>query len=130
MEYAPNIRRFLNGTPNVPAMYSARSGYEIVNEIGVERIRQKSSQQTQLLISLAQCASLNVRSPLDPAQRGGVVIIDVPSGKEVTAELIRRPILVDYRPGAGARIAPHFYTSDNEVRQTFGELAAIVKGFL
>ncbi len=127
IEYAPDIRRFLNGTPNVPAMYSARSGYEIVNEIGIPAIRAKSQRQTQRLIALADVAGLKVRSPRDPEMRGGTVILDVPNGREVTAELGRRQILVDYRPGAGIRIAPHFYTSDDEIAHTICELASIVR---
>jgi len=126
IEYAPDIRRFLNGTPNIPAMYSARSGYEIVNEIGVAAIREKSQRQTHRLIALADEAGLTVRSPRDPAARGGTIIIDVPNGREVTAELIRRHILVDFRPGAGIRIAPHFYTTDDEIAHTIHELASIV----
>lgn len=127
IDYAPDIHRFLNGTPNVPAMYSARSGYEIVNEIGVAAIREKSQRQTQRLIALADEAGLTVRSPHDPTQRGGTIILDVPNGRETTAELIRRHILVDFRPGAGIRIAPHFYTTDDEIAYTIHELASIVK---
>jgi kynureninase len=127
IEYAPDMHRFLNGTPNIPAMYSARSGYEIVNEIGVDAIRVKSQRQTELLIALADEAGITVRSPRDPECRGGTVILDVANGREVTEELIRRQILVDYRPGAGIRIAPHFYTSDDEVRHTIRELASIVE---
>ena len=126
IEYAPDIRRFLNGTPNIPAMYSARSGYEIVSEIGVDAIRIKSQRQTQHLIALADEAGLDVRSPRDPEQRGGTVIIDVPNGLAVTAELGRRKILVDFRPNAGIRIAPHFYTSFDELGHTMYELNAIV----
>jgi kynureninase len=126
IDYAPDIRRFLNGTPNIPAMYSARSGYEIVAEIGVDAIRAKSQRQTQLLIALADDAGLMVRSPRNPALRGGTIILDVPNGREATAELDRRHILVDYRPGAGIRIAPHFYTSDDEIAHTISELKSIV----
>ncbi len=122
------MRRFLNGTPNVPAMYSARSGYEIVNEIGVEAIRAKSKRQTQALLALADEAGLTVRSPRDPEARGGTVILDVANGREVVAEMGRRQILVDFRPGAGIRIAPHFYTTDDEVRHTIAELRSIVYG--
>jgi kynureninase len=127
IEYAPDMHRFSNGTPNVPAMYSARSGYEIVNEIGVEIIRAKSKRQTQFLITLADQAGITVRSPRDPELRGGTVIVDVANGREVTAELGRRQILVDYRPGAGIRIAPHFYTLDSEITHIMKELCSIVK---
>ena len=83
------------------ALYSASGGYEIVNEIGVPAIREKSIRQTQRLIELADEAGIPVRTCRDPKQRGGVVIVDVPNGKQVTAELARREVLVDYRPQAG-----------------------------
>ncbi len=127
IKYASDMHRFLNGTPNVPAMYSARSGYEIVNEIGVDRIRAKSKRQTQRMIELADAAGLSVHSPRDPERRGGTVIFNVPDGRRVTDELIRRQILVDYRPGAGVRVAPHFYTTDEEIEQTIGEMQAIAR---
>jgi len=122
IRYARDAFRFLNGTPNIPALYSARSGYEIVNEIGVPAIRAKSIRQTTRLIELADEAGLRVNTPRNPEERGGVVIIDVPNGKEVTRELVRREVLVDYRPGAGIRVAPHFYTTDEEVEHTVEEM--------
>ncbi len=114
-EYADGVFRFLNGTPNVPAMYAARSGYEIINQVGVENIRAKSLRQTARLIEIAEECGFRVNSPKNPAERGGTVVIDVPNGYEVTKELSRRDCLVDFRPGAGIRVAPHFYTKDEEV---------------
>lgn len=126
IDYAPDTSRFLNGSPAVPAMYSARSGYEIIQQIGVEAIRKKSQRQTQRLIELADEAGFRVTSSRDPETRGGVVVVDVPDGKEVTAELGRREILVDYRPKAGIRIAPHFYSTDEELAHTIREISSIV----
>lgn len=124
--FAPDAFRFLNGSPNIPGLYSARSGYEIINQIGVEAIRAKSLRQTQRLIDLADEAGFPVRSSREACKRGGVVVVDVPNGKEVTRELERREVLVDYRPGAGIRIAPHFYTSDDEVDRVISEIQSIV----
>lgn len=126
IRYAADAFRFLNGTPNVPALYSARSGYEIVREVGVERIREKSLRQTARLMELADAAGFRVNTPRDPAKRGGVVVLDVPDGAAVTKELARREVLVDYRPGAGIRVAPHFYTTDDEVERTVSEMVDIV----
>ncbi len=125
IKFADDAMRFLNGTPNVPALYSARSGYEIINQIGVENIRAKSLRQTQLLIDLADESGIPVRTCREDGRRGGVVILDVPNGKEVTRELARREILVDYRPQAGIRIAPHFYNTDAEVEYTVKQLREI-----
>ena len=127
-EYADSAYRFLNGTPNIPAMYAAQSGYEIVNEVGVEKIRAKSLRQTQRLIELAEDAGFHVNSPKNPAERGGTVVIDVPNGYEVTKELSRRDYLVDYRPGAGIRVAPHFYSKDEELDLVIHEIQACGAG--
>jgi kynureninase len=127
MDYADDAFRFLNGTPAIPALYAARSGYEIIAEIGVDRIREKSMRQTARLIELAEAAGFRVNSPRNPNERGGTVVIDVPDGGEVTKELLRRNFLVDHRPGAGIRVAPHFYSSDEELELTIHEIQAILR---
>jgi kynureninase len=127
IEYAGDAYRFLNGTPAIPALYAARAGYEIINEIGVEKIRAKSMRQTARLIELADEAGFRVNTPRNPCQRGGTVTVDVPRGQEVAKELARRDFLVDYRPGAGIRIAPHFYSRDEELDLTIGEIRKILE---
>ncbi|HLN01312.1 MAG TPA: aminotransferase class V-fold PLP-dependent enzyme [Bryobacteraceae bacterium] len=127
IDYAGDAFRFLNGTPAIPAMYAARSGYEIIGEIGVEKIRAKSIRQTTRLIELAEAAGFRVNSPKSAAERGGTAVIDVPDGAAVTKELLRRNFLVDFRPGAGIRVAPHFYSTDEELEMTIREIQAIVR---
>ncbi len=126
IDYAGDAFRFLNGTPNIPALYAARAGYEIVAEVGVERIRAKSVRQTERLIDLAEEAGFRVNCPKDARRRGGTVVIDVPDGEAVTRELARREVLADYRPGAGIRVAPHFYTKDEELEIAIREMSQIV----
>jgi kynureninase len=125
VEYAADATRFLHGTPAVPALYAAGAGYAIVNEIGVAAIRRKSERQVQLILDLARARGIAPRAAATAPERGGMVILDVPHGEAVTRELLRREILVDYRPGAGIRLSPHFYTSDDEVRQAIDEIASI-----
>lgn len=130
IEYADPPERFQSGTPNVPALYSARAGYEIVREIGVETIRAKSLQLTRRMIGLAQAAGFRINTPTDDAERGGAVVIDVPSGAAVAGELIRRDVIIDYRPGAGIRMAPHFYNSMDDVERAMRTLGEIVEQFV
>jgi len=125
IEYADAPERFQSGTPNVPSLYSARAGYEIVREIGVPAIRQKSLRLTRRLMDRAKAAGFRVNTPDADAQRGGSVIIDVPNGQAVADELIRREVIVDYRPGAGIRMAPHFYNSTEEIEHAMDVLAEI-----
>jgi kynureninase len=125
LRYAPDIRRFLHGSPAIPALYAARSGFDIINQIGVQRIREKSTRQTELLIRLAEEAGFNVTSPKDPADRGGTITIGHPDAAAITSELIKREFIVDYRPGAGVRISPHFYNTDEELELVIKEMKTI-----
>lgn len=127
IEFAEDATKFLNGTPAIPALYAAMSGYEIVAEIGVPAIRAKSQHQTEMLIRLGEGAGLKFNGIRNKDERGGVVIFDVPHGKEVTAELLANDIMVDFRPGAGIRIAPHFYTTDAELEKTIDAMAQVSK---
>ncbi|HEX6736673.1 MAG TPA: aminotransferase class V-fold PLP-dependent enzyme [Vicinamibacteria bacterium] len=126
IDYADDGTRFLHGTPAVPALYGAEAGYDVVNTIGVPAIREKSLRQTGLLLELARAQGFVTRTPDAPAERGGMVIVDVPHAAAVTRELVRREVLVDYRPGAGIRLSPHFYTSDQELERAVGEIRQIL----
>jgi kynureninase len=125
IRYAPGIARFLHGSPSIPALYAAESGYSIINRIGVPAIREKSVRQTTRLIELAEEAGFRVTSPKDAARRGGTITIAAEHAAAVTKELIRREFIVDYRPGAGVRISPHFYTKDEELDLVIREMKTI-----
>jgi len=118
IDYADDVSRFANGSPAIPALYSAMSGYEIIAEIGVPAIRAKSLRQTRQLMQLAEAAGLRIVSPREDRARGGTVVLDVPNGHAVTKQLAEENVLVDYRPGAGIRVAPYFYTTDAEIERT------------
>jgi len=127
LEYASGAARFLTGTPNPAAHMAGTAGYDLVEEIGVERIRANSLRQTDLLIELADAAGFDVRSPRAPERRGGTVTIDVPDGAAVYAELESRAVLGDFRPGAGIRLGAHFFTTDDELRFAVAQIADIVE---
>ena len=126
IEYADDATRFLHGTPAVPALYAAQAGYAIVSAAGVDAIRAKSVRQVQILVDLARARGFRAHAPERPEQRGGMVILDVPHGQAVTRELLRREVIVDFRPGAGIRFSPHFYTTDDEIRRAVDETRQIL----
>ncbi len=125
LRYAPNVTRFLHGSPGIPALYAAQPGYRIINEIGVEEIRKKSVRQTSRLIELANEAGFEVTSPKEATSRGGTITIGHPHAAAITTELIVREFVVDYRPGAGIRISPHFYSTDEELELIVQEMKSI-----
>lgn len=107
--------RYLTGTPNIPALHAAPAGLRIVAEAGLDAIRAKSERQTARLLALADAEGWKVNASRDPAKRGGTVAVEMPHAKEVAAELNARDVCCDYRPGAGVRLSPHFYTRDDEL---------------
>ncbi len=125
--YADPPFRFMNGTSHIPALEAARPGLKIITEVGVDRIREKSKRQTARLIELASHHGWRVNSPRNPDQLGGTVSIDMPDAQEVCNELLKRDILVDYRPKAGVRMSPHFYTKDEELDTAVAAVEAILK---
>ncbi|HKH92202.1 MAG TPA: aminotransferase class V-fold PLP-dependent enzyme [Gemmatimonadaceae bacterium] len=126
MDYADAAWRWLGGTPVIPALYAATEGPRILREAGIDAVRAKSIRQTERLIALADERGFPVSAPRDAARRGGTVAFDVPHAREVARALLARDVIVDYRPGAGIRVAPHFYTSDAEVDAAVGLIDEIL----
>jgi kynureninase len=127
MEYAAGAARFLTGTPNPAAHYAATAGYDLVEAIGIDRIREHSLRQTDLLLQLADERGFAIHTPRDHARRGGTVTLEVPEYPAVHAELEARAILCDFRPDAGIRLGPHFFTTEDEVRFALDQIAEIVE---
>ena len=127
IRYADGIERFQSGTPNVPAWAAARGGYEIVASIGVPAIRAKSLRLTRRLITAAERRGWPLHTPTDDHERGGSVVIDLPDGARVTEGLLDRGVIVDHRPDAGIRLAPHFYNTEEEVDRAVETIAELSK---
>jgi kynureninase len=127
MDYTSGAQRWLGGTPGIPALYAASEGPKIVRRAGIEAIRAKSIRQTSRLVELADARGYPVTAPRDVERRGGTIAFNVPHAGEVSQELLARDIVIDYRPGAGIRVAPHFYTTDDEVDRVVGEVDHIIE---
>jgi kynureninase len=126
--YADTVWRYMGGTPAVAALYQSRAGQKIVGEIGVRKIRDKSLVMTQTCIDWVDELGMKLNSPREADRRGGSVVFDFVGAADVCRELNRRKFFCDHRPGAGIRIAPHFYSKASEIEQFFGELKKIRSG--
>ena len=124
--YAPGIRRFAGGTPGVPAAYAAEPAYAALADIGMQRVRERSVSMTQPLLEAALERGWTVRSPRDPAQRGGHVTIDPGDAQRVHDALIARGTVVDHRPGVGLRVSPHFYNTLDEALGVLDQVAEVL----
>jgi kynureninase len=127
VEYAKGAGRFAGGTPGVPAAHAAVPGYRAVLDAGVGRIRERSVSLTQPLLEGALERGFTVRSPHDPARRGGHVTIDPGDSQRVHDALLDRGFAVDHRPGVGIRVGPHFYNSADECTAILDEMSALTR---
>jgi kynureninase len=128
LDMRDDVWRYAGGTPNVPALYAGIGGAEVINEVGIDAIRRRHIELTSFAVERAQEEGLTVNSPLDSAVRGGHVTVDFAGARGACDELIRRKFIVDYRPGSGIRIAPHFYNTRDEVDAVFSEIRKIIDG--
>ena len=126
MEPVEGSFRYLNGTPSIPALYAAQSGYEALLEIGVPAIREKSLRLTQRILDGAAARGWKLWTPSEPTRRGGTVSVGVPDAPRVCEELARRDVIVDWRPEVGLRIGPHFYNSEDDVDRALTEIESLV----
>ncbi|HYR77151.1 MAG TPA: aminotransferase class V-fold PLP-dependent enzyme [Pyrinomonadaceae bacterium] len=126
MRYDDSVRRFAQGTPSIPALYSVLPGLQIIEEVGVPAIQAESQRRTEWMIDFALERSWKVNSPRDVNERGGSVMIYVDDGPAMVNRLAEKKVFVDCRPGVGLRVSPHFFNTDEEVREAMGILARIM----
>jgi kynureninase len=126
LEWRDDHYRLMNGTPGVASLHAIQPGVEIIAQVGIENIREKSIRQTSMIIELADALGYAVVSPRNNEHRGGTVTVNPPESYAVSRELLARNIKIDYRENAGIRIAPHFYNTDEEVRFAINTITEIL----
>jgi kynureninase len=127
MRYARSVRRFAQGTPSIPALYSAIPGLDIIESVGLEQIAAESQRRTQSMIDFARERGWTINTPLEVERRGGSVMIGVDDAKTVAEQLAEQRVFVDWRPNAGLRISPHFFNTDEEVAEALQILAGLMR---
>jgi kynureninase len=127
MRFAADAWRMIGGTMAVPAVYTARAGWETIARIGVDRVRAKSLRQTALLREMVRARGFTVNTPEQDEGRGGTVCFDGRNAEAISRELVRRRFFHDYRPRCGMRVSPHFFTTDDELHAFVEALDEVAK---
>jgi len=126
MQYTDTVRRFAQGTPSIPALYSVLPGLQIIEEVGVKTIQAESQRRTKWMIEFALDKGWKINSPPNVEDRGASVMIYVEDGPGMVKKLAERKVFVDCRPSVGLRLSPHFFNTDEEVREAMGILAELM----
>lgn len=120
-----DARRFETGTYALPQAWTASGGLEIILEVGVDSIRARSLELTAALIDRADDLGLEVLTPRERENRGGLVRVRVPGGRSRAEELLHhlfaRDVVLDSR-GDTLRISPHFFNNEEDLDRCFAEL--------
>jgi kynureninase len=119
--------RMMNGTPSIPAFYAALPGLEIITAVGLPSIRARSTRMTTHLLGLADENGFPSLTPRDPERLAGTVAVNPPDALHVSRALKARDFVVDFRPGVGIRVSPHFYNTVDEIDRLMAEMADIVE---
>lgn len=130
IDYASDARRFDTGTPPVLNSYAARAGLEIVNEVGVDRIKDRIDMLSAHALNGCLTRNLNCISPYDVNKKGGTTAIwvsDKINSNDMEVELRKRNIIASAR-GDVIRVAPHFYTKSHEIDFVLDQIKNILDG--
>jgi len=124
-EFRADAARIEMGTPAIPAIYAANGGLDIVQEISVEQICERTRYLTNDLIARAREHGWAVRAPQEPEQRSSIVMMQIERPEEVVKALVDRNIITDSRPGL-LRISPYFYNTIEENAIVIDAIAEIL----
>ncbi len=132
-----NIQRFSTGTPSILSLAATEAGIDLINEAGIENLREKSKLQSSFLVELIQNFLLpigfTIASPLDVNQRGSHISIQHQEGYRINRAMIEPlegaiSIIPDFRPPKNIRlgIAP-LYNTFLELYETVLRIKQIVE---
>lgn len=116
LDYATGARRFDTGTPPIIAAYAAEAGLSLINQVGAVAIDQRIQELVRFTLAEAANQGLEVLGPQDLRQRGAAVAIAVPDSHRIEEQLKQRGMILSAR-GPAIRIAPHFFSLEEEIRR-------------
>ena len=124
MVFKEDAGRFEMGTPSVAAIFAGAEGLRIVNEIGPEAIRERTSELTQLLVSGLREEGFTLRCPEDAQRHASITMVEMEDPARMVAELMKRDFILDSRPGA-VRLSPYFYNTPDDIRAVVAAMTEI-----
>lgn len=123
LDWAPGARRFDTGTPPILQAYVARAGMETLLDLGMHDVRAWTCVLAERLASGAREMGLEVLGPADARDRTPTTAIRVADAHSVEASMRDHGVIASAR-GPSIRLAPHAYTSPDDVERTLEALVA------
>jgi kynureninase len=104
------VRSLVSGTPPVVGMVPLRMALGMLEEAGIEAVREKSLRLTDLAWAVVEEwpreLGVAVASPREHGRRGGHLTLRHPAFRAVTPRLWERGVIPDFRAPDGLRLGP------------------------
>ncbi len=112
------------GCPHFAGMFSLGASVDLINEIGIGNIQERTLDLNRLLTSRLTESGWTILSPLqNEATRSAETLVAVEKPNEVVRHLLRRGVIVTEKP-QGIRVATHFFNDENDIEKF---LAALIE---
>ncbi|MEP6732740.1 MAG: aminotransferase class V-fold PLP-dependent enzyme [bacterium] len=125
LDWSPTASRFDAGTPPIINVYIARAGMEIINQIGAQQIRAWHEVLAQRLVSGGRSRGLQLFGPDDVTRKTASSAFIVDDSHAVENAMRLRGIIASAR-GPVIRLAPHYYTTIEDVDTALDALASVL----
>lgn len=122
-EFAPDARRFDNGTPNVLPAVASQPGLDHVLERGIAELADHNLMLTALLAEGAADLGLDLVSPPLAGARGGSVMLRLPGEASATVAALRDQGHFTDARGSVLRLSPGSVTTAADCRDLLAVLA-------
>jgi len=118
----PDAAKFEPGSPSQLGTHALGAAIDLLLEIGPEAIERRLFELTDRLAAGLRARGAEIVSPWGAGERSGIVVFrlgDQP--QRLSNELNRRGFVVRVR-GGGIRVAPHFYTNEDDIDRLLAAL--------
>jgi selenocysteine lyase/cysteine desulfurase len=126
LDWSPTASRFDTGTPPVISAYVARAGMELINAIGPANIRAWHDVLGRRLIDGGRDRGLTIQGTEDMAHKTATTAFVVRDPPAIEDAMRARGVLPTAR-GDVLRLAPHFFTTVDDVDRALNLLAELAR---
>ena len=126
---AEDATRFECGSPNMLGIHALEASIGLIQEVGVAQIAERIARNTETLIELIDATpGLRLLSRRGAERRSGIVTFRAEGcdQKTIHRRLMDRGVICACR-GGGIRFSPHFYASDDELREAIDRLSRVIR---
>ena len=121
--FAPDARRFDQGTPSILPAAGSLPGIEHIASLGLAAVAEQNARLTALVVDMADEAGLPLASPREAERRGGSVMLHLGAAASgLVAPLRERGLFCDAR-GPVLRLSPGLVTQEADISRLFSALS-------